>query len=69
MGNTFISQKIITVSIGIYLILSPFAIGVCAYNWNDYKDKYRTLKLNNQIDSLNRECDEIIANELIQIKK
>lgn len=43
--------------------MSPFVIGLCAYKWHDYKDNYVTLKINNQIDSLDRECDEIIANE------
>jgi hypothetical protein len=68
MSNT-ISQKIITFSIGVYLILSPFAIGVSVYNWRDYKDRYKTLQLNNQIDSLDRECDAIISSESIILKK
>ena len=68
MSNT-ISQKIITFSIGVYLILSPFAIGVSVYNWKDYRDKYKTLQLNNQIDSLDRECDAIISSESIILKK
>ena len=55
------AQKVVSIALYTYLAISPFVIGLCAYKWVEFKNKYTTVKIEQAFEVFDKDIDKSLS--------